>query len=107
VGDPLVRRPRHQGSVGVTYAIGRLLTFGELSARGETLDVEPNFGASGGLFPSAGYAVVNLGASARVVPHFEVYGRVLNVANRSYEEVLGFPALGRSVIIGLRVAAGR
>jgi outer membrane cobalamin receptor len=107
VGDPLLRRPRHQGSVGVTYAIGRLTTFGEVSARGETLDVEPNFGAFGGLFPSAGYAVVNLGASARVVPLLEVYGRVLNVGDRSYEEALGYPALGRSVIMGLRIAAGR
>ena len=107
VGDPLLRRPRHQGSVDVTYAIGRLTTFGEVSARGETLDVEPNFGTFGGLFPSAGYAVVNLGASARVAPLFEVYARVLNVGDRAYEEVLGFPALGRSVIIGVRIAASR
>jgi outer membrane cobalamin receptor len=78
-----------------------------VSARGETLDVEPNFGAFGGLFPCAGYAVVNLGASARVTPLFEVYGRVLNVGDRSYEEALGFPALGRSGIIGLRIAASR
>ena len=93
--------------MGVTYTIGRLMTFGEVSARGETLDVEPNFGASGGLFPAAGYAVVNLGASARVAPLLEVYGRVLNVGDRSYEEALGFPALGRSVIIGLRIAVSR
>jgi outer membrane cobalamin receptor len=107
VGDPLIRRPRHQGSLGVTYTIGRLVTFGEVSARGETLDIEPNFGAFGGLFPAAGYAVVNLGASARVVPLLELYGRVLNVGDRSYEEALGFPALGRSVIIGLRIAVSR
>jgi hypothetical protein len=32
---------------------------------------------------------------------------VLNLFDRGYEEALGFPALGRSVIAGVRVAAGR
>jgi outer membrane receptor protein involved in Fe transport len=91
----------------VTYERGRVSAFGELTSRSRTLDVEPNFGASGGLFFSSGYAVVNLGAAFRAAPRLEVYGRVLNVADRAYEEILGFPALGRSGIIGLRVAAGR
>jgi outer membrane receptor protein involved in Fe transport len=71
------------------------------------LDVEPNFGSFGGLFLSAGHAVANAGAAVRVRPQLEVYARVLNIANRAYEEALGFPALGRSGIVGVRVAAGR
>jgi outer membrane receptor protein involved in Fe transport len=107
VGDALTRRPRHQGTVDIRYAAGRLTTFGEITSRSDALDVEPNFGSFGGLFFSPGYAVVNLGAALRMTPHLEVYGRVLNVGDRAYEEVLGYPALGRSGIAGLRVAAGR
>jgi hypothetical protein len=32
---------------------------------------------------------------------------VTNLFDRSYEEAFGFPALGRSGMAGLRVAAGR
>ena len=107
VGDALIRRPRHQGALNLTYAAGRLTAFGEVIPRSEVLDVEPNFGSFGGLFFSGGYVVVNLGGSVRVAPRLEVYGRVLNAGDRAYEETLGFPSPGRSGIVGLRVAAGR
>src|SRR5262249_31324350 len=107
VGDPLLRRPRHYGTVDATYTLNRVTAFAELTSRSQTLDVEPNLGSFGGLFFCPGYTVVNLGASVRVMPRVEVYGRVMNLADRSYEEILGFPALGRSGIIGIRVAASR
>ena len=43
----------------------------------------------------------------RIVGGLQVYARVLNLANRAYEETLGFPALGRSGIVGVRIAASR
>lgn len=107
VGDALIRRPRHQGGVDVTYESGRMTVFGQVTTRSQTLDVEPNLGSFGGLFFSAGYSVVNLGASVRVARGLDLYGRVLNVADRAYEEALGFPALRRSGIVGVRLAAGR
>jgi len=107
VGDALIRRPRHQGALDLTYAAGRLTAFGEVTTRAQILDVEPNFGAFGGLFFSPGYAVVNAGASVRLARGLDVYARVLNLADRAYEETLGFPALGRSGIVGVRVAASR
>jgi len=87
--------------------MGRVTAFGEVRGRTETLDVEPNFGTFGGLFPAPGYGVVNLGGSFQIAPLLEIYGRLLNVGDRSYEEILGFPALGRSGLIGVRVAARR
>jgi outer membrane receptor protein involved in Fe transport len=75
--------------------------------RSGTLDVDPSLGTFGGLFFSKKYAVVNVGASVRVTRGLEVYARVLNVADRAYEEALGFPALRRQGMIGVRVAAGR
>jgi len=37
----------------------------------------------------------------------ELYARVLNLTGRTYEETLGFPALGRSGVVGVRVATDR
>ncbi|MGE5243441.1 MAG: TonB-dependent receptor [Betaproteobacteria bacterium] len=107
VGDPLLRRPRHQGALDVTFSHGRLSAFGELTTRSRALDVEPTYGAFGGLFFTPGYAVADAGASVQVAPHVSVYARVTNLTDRAYEEILGFPALRRSGIVGVRVAAGR
>ena len=51
--------------------------------------------------------MVNTGGAWRVARSVEVFGRITNLFDRDYEEALGFPALGRSGIVGLRVAAGR
>jgi outer membrane cobalamin receptor len=107
VGDPLIRRPRHQGSLGLTYAVARISAYAELTSRSRVLDVEPTLGAFGGLFFTPGYAVINAGASVRLARGLDLYARVLNLADRAYEETLGYPALRRSVIVGLRVAASR
>lgn len=107
VGDPLLRRPRHQGAIDARWAAGRFGAFGEVLLRGETLDAEPAFGPSGGLYTNPGYGVTNLGASFRLTRTVDVYGRVTNVFDRDYEEVLGFPAPGRLAFIGVRLAASR
>jgi outer membrane cobalamin receptor len=107
VGDPLIRRPKHQANVGVLYDRGRIAAFFDVGGRGKTLDVEPNFGAFGGLFPSKGYAVADTGVTVHVHRMLDAFARVTNLFDRSYEEVLGYPALGRSAIGGLRVAFSR
>jgi outer membrane cobalamin receptor len=107
-GDPLIRRPRHQGSFAATFTRDRVTAFFDLSGRSRTLDVEPSFGALfGGVFASRGYAVANAGASIQIARSLEACGRVQNLFDRAYEEVLGFPALGRAATIGVRVAVGR
>ena len=59
VGDPLIRRPKNQASLEAMYNRGRVVAFFDVGGRGETLDVEPNFGTFGGLFPNKGYVVAN------------------------------------------------
>lgn len=105
VGDPLIRRPRHQGTVDLRYATRRLTAFTTLTTRARMLDLEPNYGSFGGLFFTPGYAVLDLGASVPVRRGLELFGRVNNVAGRRYEETLGYPALGRTALVGVRVAA--
>ena len=104
VGDPLLRRPRHQGSLDLLWTRKALSAFAEVRARGVVLDVEPSFGASGGLFESAGYTVVDVGASWRFAHGVEAFARALNLLDRPYEEFLGYPALGRVGVVGVRVA---
>jgi outer membrane receptor protein involved in Fe transport len=107
VGDRLLRRPTHQGSVDASWTRGPATLFAHLTARGTTLDAEPALGPSGGLFENSGYAVLDLGGSWNFVRGITVYARVLNLFNEAYEEVLGFPAPGRTAFAGVRLAAGR
>ena len=102
-----MRRPTHQGSIDVTWTGSRLTTFASLIARGVTLDAEPAFGPSGGLYENDGRTVVDFGGSFRIVRGVDVYARVLNLFDQAYEEVLGYPAPGRTAFAGVRVAAGR
>jgi outer membrane cobalamin receptor len=106
-GDPLLRRPRHQAALDLSYAGRRVNGFVQVGSRGRTLDVEPTLGTFGGLFENAGYTVVNAGAGVRVSRNVEIVASVANLLDRRYEETLGFPALGRSAMAGVRVAAGR
>ncbi len=107
VGDPLLRRPRHSGSLLVNWSDERWNMFGSVESRGETLDAEPAFGPSGGLYRNPGRTLVDVGGGFRVVRGVEIFARALNLFDREYEEVLGFPSPGRTAFIGVRVAARR
>ena len=106
-GEALIRRPRQQGTLAATYARARVSAFSQATFRGQVRDVEPSFGAFGGVFTAAGYGVVDLGASVRVVRGMELFGRVENVGDRRYESAYGFPAPGSLAFVGVRLAASR
>ena len=103
VGDALLRRPRHQGSVELSFTQPIFSVFTSIGTRSATLDVDPSFGSFGGVFDNPGYAVVNLGGSVRAWSGVEFTARVQNLLDRRYEEAFGFPTLGRSVMAGIRV----
>ena len=105
VGDALLRRPRHQGSVDLSLTRPRFSVFTSIGTRSRTRDVDPSFGAYGGFFDNPGYALVDLGGRIRVSAGIELTARVLNLLDRGYEEALGFPGLGRSVIAGVRIGS--
>jgi outer membrane cobalamin receptor len=107
VGEQLIRRPRHRGSLTAVVTGARASAFADLELRGSVRDIEPTFGASGGVFDAAGFAVLDVGGSCRVSRLLELFARVENVADRAYEHAFGFPAPGRLVFGGIRVAAGR
>lgn len=107
VGDPLLRRPPHAGFADATLQAGRVSGFFRVDGRGHALDIDPSFGAGGGLYDTTGYVVADAGASVAVHARLHVNLRVNNLLGRRYEEIFGFPALGRAVVVGVRVAAGR
>jgi outer membrane cobalamin receptor len=107
VGDPLLRRPRHSGSIDASWTRDRASAFAQIQMRGDTLDAEPAFGPTGGLYANPGHAVVNAGGAWRPVKAVEIFARALNLFDRSYEEVLGYPAPRRTAYVGARFAVGR
>jgi outer membrane cobalamin receptor len=107
VGQSLLNRPRHQWAVDAAMSRGRVTGWLRGGGRGRVLAVEPSYGSFGGLFAAAGYNVWNAGASWRLSRQVELFGRIENLFDREYEEVFGFPALGRGAMVGLRLAASR
>jgi outer membrane receptor protein involved in Fe transport len=106
VGQPLVNRPRHQWTIDAAVTHGFATAWLRGGGRGRVLAVEPSYGTFGGLFDAGGYSVWNAGASWRVRRQLELFGRIENLLDRRYEEIFGFPALGRGVFAGVRVLAG-
>jgi len=102
-GEPLLRRPRHQGSVTARLGGGRLSGAVTLVAVGERADSDFQFI---GLTRSEGYARVDARVRGRLARGIEGFVVAENLFDRRYEEALGYPALGRSVRAGLRLRLG-
>ena len=94
VGQPLLRRPWHQGSLDVVYARGRVGASARSAARGRVLDVEPTLRR----LRRALHEPPATRWPTRARPcgwpaRSSSSRRVTNLFNRRYEETLGFPAL--------------
>ncbi len=98
-GQPLLRRPKHQGSLSAVYASERFSAGASLVSVGERADSDF---VGIGLTSNEGYTRVDARVHARLVSGLSAYLVAENVFDRQYEEVLGHPALGRSVRVGLR-----
>ena len=102
VGQPLLRRPRNSAAFNTTWQRGRLMLNLNGFWRSKVLDVEPNFGAYGGLFTNKGHVLANTGFSCRLPRGLEIYGRLNNFLNRKYEDSFGYPALRRNFLAGIK-----
>jgi outer membrane receptor protein involved in Fe transport len=102
VGQRLLRRPPHSGSGQATFYRGRFTGSFGLYARSSVLDVEPNFGAFGGLFLNGGYHHAGINLNYRLGGGVTAYANLRNITNRQYEEALGYPALRFNSVVGLK-----
>jgi len=102
-GRPLLRRPRHSGNVLLNYFANRWGA--DLS--GSFVDRRPDSDFLGfGIDHAAGYALVNAGGWFAVNRYMTAYLNVENVLDRSYQEVVGFPALKANFRAGMRFRLG-
>jgi vitamin B12 transporter len=99
-GQPLLRRPRHQGTLSVHVERGRVDGGVTWVAVGRRADSD-FFGL--GLSSNDGYSRVDARVRLRITRRLEAFVVGENVFDERYQEVLGYPALGRSVRAGLRL----
>jgi vitamin B12 transporter len=98
-GAPLLRRPSWSGAVTVDGPVwGRLAGAASLVWVGRRTDLDP---VSLARVPQPGFVTANLTATVRLAEELSVRVRVENLADRSYQEVRGYPAPGRRVFLGL------
>jgi vitamin B12 transporter len=101
-GQRLLRRPEHSGSFGVTYRfLDRFTANLDATMVGPRPDAffDPVTYAMKRV-TNDGYVKVDLGLSCDISKHFTVFGRVENLLNDHYEEIFGYPALGRTFWAG-------
>ncbi len=102
-GAPLLRRPKHSGSLLLNYLGSRWGANLGTSVVGRRADSD-FFGF--GIDHAAGYARVDVGGWYALTSHVTAYANVENSLNKQYEEVVGYPALGINVRAGLRFRFG-
>jgi len=107
LGQPLLRRPKQSGSLTASFHYKRLDTNLVGYFRGKTLDVEPNFGASAGLYWNPGYEYLGINVNFRVKNRITVYANLRNALNQRYEEVYGFPNPLLNVVAGVKWSLAR
>jgi vitamin B12 transporter len=96
-GSRLLRRPVHSGNITLNANYWRMNWNLSGYFTGERFDY--NFP---GQIINPGYALINLAATYNLARGFSIYGRINNLANKQYQEVYGFPALGREFRIGVK-----
>jgi len=98
-GQPLLRRPKHQGSLSARYGDERFSAGATLVRVGERTDSDF---VGIGLVRNDPYTRLDARVHARLVRGLSAYVVGENLMDREYQEVLGYPALGRSLRVGLR-----
>ncbi len=103
VGTPLLRRPRHLGTMLVTY-------FGKRwggDVGGSFVGRRPDSDFQGfNIDHAAGYARVDFGGWFAINRYSTAYLNVENLLDKNYNEVLGFPSLGATFRTGMRFRIG-
>jgi outer membrane receptor protein involved in Fe transport len=102
-GQPLLRRPKHLGTVRLTYLGSRWGANLGVSAVGRRSDSDFFFL---GFNHAAGYARVDLGGWYAINSRITAYASVENALNSHYNEVVGYPALTASFRAGMRFRIG-
>ena len=100
VGSELLRRPRNSGSLSLEITPKRFTLIAGGRFIGERQDNDYVFGVN----RNPGYQYVFIDGSFRATKYLTPFVRVQNALDQQYQEALGYPALSRNTIGGLRIA---
>jgi vitamin B12 transporter len=102
-GNPLIRRPKHSGSLLLTYLGSR---WGG-SLGGSFVGRRPDSDFLGfNINHAPGYARIDMGGWYAVNSRITAYLNVGNLLNKHYQEVVGYPSLGSTFRAGVRFRIG-
>jgi len=102
-GQPLLRRPKHSGSMLMTYLGSRW----GANLGGSFVGRRPDDDFLGfNIDHAAGYARVDLGGWYAINSRITAYANVENALNDHYNEVVGYPALTANFRAGVRFRIG-
>lgn len=93
-GTPILRVPEHAGSATLGWTVERLSADLTVRAEGDMPD-------SGGT--RDGFVTANLNASYDLTDHVTLTARIENLADRTYQQLLGYGEPGRSGYVGIRL----
>ena len=111
-GQPLIRRPVHQLNLGASYRVPRGSAFGSMRLVGSRHDRDFTAWPAAPVELSR-FLLVDLGGDIVVLqpgagrPGFDLQLRIENLLDESYQEVFGFRAPGRALLLGGRVRLGK
>jgi outer membrane cobalamin receptor len=117
-GQPLLRRPKHSGTLRASYDVWRATILGDLLFVGDRhdnsflfLETVPNASMPAPVFTditvNPGYTVAGIGADVRLDRGVTAFIRARNIADTSYDAALGYPGTPRTVTAGVRFAFDR
>jgi vitamin B12 transporter len=98
-GETLLRRPRHAGSLLLTWSHERLSTTAAIIHTGSRPDVLPF--APFGRVTSSSYTTADLSIQYRLA-RFVPYLKIENLTDTGYEAIYGYGSPGRRALLGLR-----
>ena len=101
--EQLLRRPRHSGGIVLDQRVRPGIDL-NLSYRfaGERRDNDFS------TWPATpvtldGYGIVNVAANWKITPNIQLFGRIDNLLDAEYEEILGYGTVGITGYLGIRV----
>lgn len=100
-----VRRPRHSANIAADARLGRLNVGASVAYVGTRIDTD--FGS----FPAqrvrlGDYVLAGARVAYLIAPQVELFGRVSNLFDADYQDVVGYATQGRTVYGGVRVRLG-
>lgn len=104
IGQELPHRPRHSGSFDATATFRRGFVNLNATFVGERQDSD---GVGFGIVRNPHFERVDLGGSYTLNRSVDLFVRAGNLFNEHYEEVLGYPALSRNALAGMKIRWGR